>query len=381
MFTPPPPPYYGKFGLAALLTLAVLALAGAALAQSDGGTRVDIRVWESADDPARNFISARAEGGSWRDLGTLPVTMDGVSASGAYRYGDIALTVAHDAPLTPAEARELAGLRARNAELETQVERLRAENAELRARPTPTPVPAPTAAPSSAPEGGAGAPPAATTASPPASATGTPTATPAGSSGSPPASASPTSSPTASATSSPTAEATASPTASTTPVPTASPSVTPSDGGTPVPTPTATPAPATTSRTLGGIPCDTSGTTRYLPSHPCAPVPDQAAQEYDAAWGRYQACRATQEAAYTAALAVWRVAQDAHEAAWAAYHAAYQACYDDVRSRHIYQDELHRGSRECSATAAAAHLAGVRGKGHSTTPPSLDDYLSACTLP
>ena len=102
---------------------------------------MELRVWESASDPARNFVSARAEGGSWADLGTVPVTLDGLSASGAYRYGDLVLTVAHDAPLTPAEARELAELRDRNAELAAQVERLRAENAELRARPTPSRAP------------------------------------------------------------------------------------------------------------------------------------------------------------------------------------------------------------------------------------------------
>ncbi len=104
---------------------------------------MEVRVWERASDPARNFVSARAEGGSWADLGTVPVMMDGVSASGAYRYGDLTLPVAHDEPLTPAEARELTELRERNAELAAQVERLRAENAELRARPTPTPVPTP----------------------------------------------------------------------------------------------------------------------------------------------------------------------------------------------------------------------------------------------
>lgn len=53
---------------------------------------MEIRVWESASDPSRNFVSARgAEGGSWRTLGTVPVAMDG--RSGAFRYGDITLTV------------------------------------------------------------------------------------------------------------------------------------------------------------------------------------------------------------------------------------------------------------------------------------------------
>ena len=181
----------------AAVLVALAASAAFAFAQSDGGgnTRIELRVWESASDPARNFVSARAEGGSWADLGTVPVTLDGLSASGAYRYGDLVLTVAHDAPLTPAEARELTELRDRNAELAAQVERLRAENAELRARPTPTPTPTPTVAPSISPEaaptaapapsGGGGTPSTATptrtpggTATPAPSATPSPTPTP-----------------------------------------------------------------------------------------------------------------------------------------------------------------------------------------------------------
>ncbi len=129
-----------------IATLAVglaLAIGAVALSQSTRTANVEVRVWQKVDDDRALYISARPDGGSWRDLGTVPVAMDGVSASGAYRYGDLTLTVAHDAPLTPDVSAELRELRERNAELATQVERLRTENAELRARPTPTPVPSP----------------------------------------------------------------------------------------------------------------------------------------------------------------------------------------------------------------------------------------------
>jgi len=56
---------------------------------------IEIRVWENVNDPERNFISARPEGGSWRVLGTLAIPLtDG--QSGDYRYGDIDLTVPLD---------------------------------------------------------------------------------------------------------------------------------------------------------------------------------------------------------------------------------------------------------------------------------------------
>ena len=46
------------------------------------------------NDPERNFISARPEGGSWSTLGTIPLPLtDGVSSSGRFRYGDITLAV------------------------------------------------------------------------------------------------------------------------------------------------------------------------------------------------------------------------------------------------------------------------------------------------
>ena len=68
-------------GLAIIGTLAVVSA-------QRSTTDVDIRVWESVDEPERNFVSARPEGGSWADLGTVPVYLDGLAP---YRYGDIKL--------------------------------------------------------------------------------------------------------------------------------------------------------------------------------------------------------------------------------------------------------------------------------------------------
>ena len=75
----------------AALIAAGVVVAIVAAQSGRGGHVIEIRVWERADDPARNYVSARVEGGSWRDLGTVPVSLDG--RSGAYRYGDISLTV------------------------------------------------------------------------------------------------------------------------------------------------------------------------------------------------------------------------------------------------------------------------------------------------
>ena len=76
--------------------VAVTAIGGVAfaIAQGQRTANVEVRVWEDVNDPERNFISARPEGGSWSTLGTirLPLT-DGVSSSGRFRYGDITLAV------------------------------------------------------------------------------------------------------------------------------------------------------------------------------------------------------------------------------------------------------------------------------------------------
>ena len=82
--------------LAAVFGLALLAGAGAqsgATAQSGVTANVEVRVWQRVSDANALYISARPEGGSWRTLGTIPIDMDGLSGSRAYRYGDITVTV------------------------------------------------------------------------------------------------------------------------------------------------------------------------------------------------------------------------------------------------------------------------------------------------
>lgn len=77
--------------LAALLAImSALAIVGA-----QGSTGVNVRVWERVDDPTRNYVSARIDGGSWRTLGTIPIPLtDGQTSDGVYRFGDISLSVA-----------------------------------------------------------------------------------------------------------------------------------------------------------------------------------------------------------------------------------------------------------------------------------------------
>ena len=92
-----------------------------------GGTvTVQVRVWQSVGDARRLYVSARASGGSWRDLGTVPLDVSGLSASGRYRYADTDLPVPAGAPGEPSATRT--------------------------PTPTPTPTPAPTATPTVAPE-------------------------------------------------------------------------------------------------------------------------------------------------------------------------------------------------------------------------------------
>ena len=66
--------------------------------------RAHVRVWERAANPERNFISARIEGGSWRDLGTIPIDLARISASGRFRYADITLSPPAPPPTAPVTA-------------------------------------------------------------------------------------------------------------------------------------------------------------------------------------------------------------------------------------------------------------------------------------
>ena len=57
-------------------------------------TMVEARVWQDVRDGRKVFLSARVAGGSWADFGTVAVALDGLSASGRYRYGDAVLLLA-----------------------------------------------------------------------------------------------------------------------------------------------------------------------------------------------------------------------------------------------------------------------------------------------
>lgn len=48
------------------------------------------------------YISARPEGGSWHELGTIPLVLDdGLSSTGRFRYGDISVDVPRDMAVEP----------------------------------------------------------------------------------------------------------------------------------------------------------------------------------------------------------------------------------------------------------------------------------------
>lgn len=69
------------------------------LASGDLTTNVQLRVWQHIANPLRIYVSARHEAGSWETLGTIPLSLDGVSSRRTFRYGDIVL----DVPLPPGE--------------------------------------------------------------------------------------------------------------------------------------------------------------------------------------------------------------------------------------------------------------------------------------
>ena len=78
------------------LVLALAAPAPApAWAQGSGPTApIEVRVWQDVGDELDIYVSARPAAGSWRTLGTIPLPLDdGVSSTGRFRYGDIALEV------------------------------------------------------------------------------------------------------------------------------------------------------------------------------------------------------------------------------------------------------------------------------------------------
>ena len=88
--------------IAALLAALPLAVIGGVLAQQQRATTtVEGRVWQSVANPDQFQVSIRADGGSWTEASAIPVSLDGLSGSGAYRYGDFSTTLAVPTPSAP----------------------------------------------------------------------------------------------------------------------------------------------------------------------------------------------------------------------------------------------------------------------------------------
>ena len=97
-----------KHWIAGTLAAALLAatVAAGVAAQARRTASVEVRVWQSARDDLALYVSARPADGSWRTLGTIPLDMRGLSQSGRYRFGDIAIDVPlPDAPAASVEVR------------------------------------------------------------------------------------------------------------------------------------------------------------------------------------------------------------------------------------------------------------------------------------
>ncbi len=86
-------------GLLIALIATAVGLGALASAQPYGSgepdtTPIELRVWQSLDDPTDIAIGARAPGGAWGELGMVRLRLDdGFTAGGHYRYGQTALEV------------------------------------------------------------------------------------------------------------------------------------------------------------------------------------------------------------------------------------------------------------------------------------------------
>ena len=93
-------------GLAVLGFLAVFAGAAEGESYAETTASVEVRVWQHVRDGRNIYISARSADGSWGTLGATSLPLDdGLSSSGRYRYGDIALDVPLRASTLGVEAR------------------------------------------------------------------------------------------------------------------------------------------------------------------------------------------------------------------------------------------------------------------------------------
>ena len=80
--------------IAALVVALGVSIAVGVIAEASRTVNVEVRVWQDVDDAGAFWLSARPDGGSWADLGTIPVPLDdGLSGTGRYRYGDVTLAL------------------------------------------------------------------------------------------------------------------------------------------------------------------------------------------------------------------------------------------------------------------------------------------------
>lgn len=90
--------------IAALVVALAVSIAAGVIARATRTVNVEVRVWQDVDQPDSLWLSARPDGGSWTDLGTIPVPLDGgLSGTGRYRYGDIVIALAVPPPPSCAE--------------------------------------------------------------------------------------------------------------------------------------------------------------------------------------------------------------------------------------------------------------------------------------
>ena len=74
---------------APLLLIALAFVALPAGAQWDHATGLDVRVWQSADDPENLALSLRLQGGRWSHLGTVPLDLSRHNDSRHYQYAEV----------------------------------------------------------------------------------------------------------------------------------------------------------------------------------------------------------------------------------------------------------------------------------------------------
>ena len=91
--------------IVALVGALAVSIAVGVIAEATRTVNVEVRVWQDVDDAGAFWLSARPDGGSWADLGTIPVPLDdGLSGTGRYRYGDVTLALSVPPPPSCADA-------------------------------------------------------------------------------------------------------------------------------------------------------------------------------------------------------------------------------------------------------------------------------------